>query len=251
MSEMVSFGAGVNSVAMTIMLVEGGWRGPIVFADTGAEHPETYCYIEYFEREYLKPRGLGVTRLLPGSEYHARGKKGTLTLEGYCLHAGLIPLLAMRWCSIAYKRQPCLVWMADHDMDMQLLGISSDEPRRVRYDDSGKRYPLVEATINRSECKRIIQRAGLDAPRKSGCFFCPGQTLGQWRSLFYNQPDLFERALALEDNATSRRRSGGVASFDPGGRPLREHIVSRYEGPMKERQMQMDLSQWLPCACRL
>ncbi len=30
MTEMISFGAGVNSVAMTIMLVDEGWRVPIV-----------------------------------------------------------------------------------------------------------------------------------------------------------------------------------------------------------------------------
>lgn len=34
-NELISFGAGVNSVAMTILLVNEGWRGPIVFCDTG------------------------------------------------------------------------------------------------------------------------------------------------------------------------------------------------------------------------
>ena len=56
MSEMISFGAGVNSAAMTIMLVEQGWRGPIVMADTLAEWPETYCWMRTFEDQWLKPR---------------------------------------------------------------------------------------------------------------------------------------------------------------------------------------------------
>lgn len=34
-NELLSFGGGGNSVAMSIVLVEQGWRGPIVFADTG------------------------------------------------------------------------------------------------------------------------------------------------------------------------------------------------------------------------
>lgn len=233
-------------MAMTIMLVEDGWRGPIVFADTGGEHPDTYCYMEYFERQYLKLHGMVITRLMPGSEYHSKGKKGTMTLERYCLQIGIIPLLAMRWCSIAWKRDPCLRYLSTHHFEFQLLGISADEPRRVRYDDPTKRYPLVEASINRPECRRIIQRAGLEVPRKSGCFFCPGQTLGQWRSLFYDYPDLFERAVALEDNVTHKRGGGRPAALDPGGRPLREFIANRWKD-----QMQMDLSQWLPCACRL
>ena len=41
MSEMLSFGAGLNSVALAVLLANQGWNGPIVFADTGAEHPET------------------------------------------------------------------------------------------------------------------------------------------------------------------------------------------------------------------
>lgn len=75
MDEMVSFGAGVNSTAMVITLAEEGWRGPIVFADTMGEKPETYCYMDYFEREYLKPRGLAITRLLPGDETTAKPRK--------------------------------------------------------------------------------------------------------------------------------------------------------------------------------
>ena len=59
MSEMISFGGGVNSVAMTIMLVEDGWRGPIVFSDTGGEWPETYCYLRTFGA-WLKEYGLEI-----------------------------------------------------------------------------------------------------------------------------------------------------------------------------------------------
>jgi len=47
MTEMISFGAGVNSVAMTIMLVNSGWRGPIAFGDTEGEKPGFYWHAEY------------------------------------------------------------------------------------------------------------------------------------------------------------------------------------------------------------
>ena len=242
MTEMISFGAGVNSGAMIIMLVEDGWRGPIVFADVGeAEHPDTYCYIDYFEKEYLKPRGLAVIRLMPGSEYHS--KKAQLPLEQYCLQAGIIPLLAVRWCSVEWKRDPIKRWAKARDIDTDLLGISASEPRRVR-DDPTVRYPLVEAGVNRPECRRIIQRAGLLVPRKSGCFFCPGQALAGWRALYFEYPELYERAIAMEENASEHCQKW--ATLDPHGISLRQHVERRWQG-----QMQMDLSQWLPCACRL
>lgn len=238
---MISFGCGVNSVAMTILLVEDGWRGPIVFADTGGEHPDTYCYLEYFEREYLGRHGLEVTRLLPGSEYHS--KKATLPLEEYCLQAGIIPLLAVRWCSVEWKRDPLKRWAKAHDIETQLLGISASEPQRER-DDPTVAYPLIDRSIHRPECRRIIQRAGLLVPRKSGCFFCPGQPLAGWKLLYFEYPDLYKRAMLMEENASERCQKW--ATLDPHGISLQQHQEQRWE-----RQMQMDLTQWLPCACRL
>jgi hypothetical protein len=249
MTEMISFGAGVNSVAMTIMLVEGGWRGPIVFADTGGEHPETYCYMKYFERDFLKPRDLGIVRLSPAThpdlykDKRIGGESGSTTLEEYCLKWGIIPLLAMRWCSRLFKKMSLDNWCDKHGYALALLGISASEPRRVR-DDPATHYPLVERDIHRGECKRIIQRAGLEVPRKSGCFFCPGQRISGWRNLYFEYPDLYERAIALEDNASERAQKW--ATLDPHGISLRQHIERGWRG-----QLQFDFSEWLPCACRL
>lgn len=240
MADMISFGAGVNSVAMTIVSIEDGWRGPIVFADTGGEHPETYCYLDYFERSYLRPRGLEVIRLMPGSPWHS--SKARLPLETYALSAGIIPLLSVRWCTAEWKHDPLDRWRKDYRIERPMIGFAIDEPLRRR--DPAAIYPLDDRGINRAECARIIQRAGLDIPRKSGCFFCPGQSLGQWRALYLDYPDLFWRAVALEDNANRHNQKN--ATLDPHGIKLTDHLARRWEG-----QRQMDLSEWLPCLCRI
>jgi hypothetical protein len=244
---MISFGAGINSVAMTIMLVKEGWRGPIVFADTGGEWPETYCYLKYFERDFLKPQGLNVTVISPATHSHLYDvtRLGCLaeTLEKYCLMQGIIPLLSVRWCTIQFKRVPLELWRKANGIDITCIGISASEPHRER-DDPSVRYPLIEQDFHRGECGRIIRRAGLEVPIKSGCFFCPGQNLANWRRLYHEHPDLYARAIALEDNASGRAQKW--VTLDSHGISLRQHAERRWRG-----QMRMDLSEWMPCLCKL
>ena len=55
---MVSYGGGVNSTALLIGLHQH--RIPvdlILFADTGAEHPHTYAYLDIMDR-WLKDHGM-------------------------------------------------------------------------------------------------------------------------------------------------------------------------------------------------
>lgn len=248
MSEMISFGGGVNSVAMTIMLVNDEWRGPIVFADTGGEHPETYCYLTYFDK-WLRERGLEITRLSfetnPDLYQHDKRIGSSLgsTLYDYSYSAGIIPLLATRWCSVTFKRDPLEAWRKAQGIDVSLVGICADETRRVR-DDPTVRYPLVDAGITREGCKRVIRAAGLEVPRKSGCFFCPGQRLSQWRDLYQHYPELYERAAELERNAAARCQKW--ATLDPHGQSLDQMRERRWQG-----QTEMDLSEWIPCICTL
>lgn len=249
MTEMISFGAGVNSVAMTIMLIEQGWRGPIVFADTGGEHPETYCYLRYFE-DWLKQRGLYIERLNireHGGLYDEKrigSAIGVESLEDYCHKRGIIPLVYARWCSVEFKRVPVENWRKRQGIDISLHGISADEDaRRVHADDPTVRYPLVDEGITRQGCYRIIQQAGLDLPVKSSCFFCPGQTLGEFKRLYLDHPELYERAARMEDRASEKNGKWATLKETYSLRQLAER---RFEG-----MIEMDLSNWLPCACRL
>jgi len=238
---MISFGAGVNSVAMTIMLVNDGWRGPIVFADPGAEHPDTYCYIEYFEREWLRKRGIEITRINPGSRWH---KRSGLSLYDFCIKQGIVPYMMTRWCSKEWKVVPLMGWAEEHGVETRFIGFTVEEERRAK-NFPGAVFPLIERDITRPECLRIIQRAGLDYPRKSGCFFCPGQPLTAWRDLYLNHRELYEQASALEVNVWTRTGRDDI-TLDPNGVTLKEKAARRWEG-----QMQFDLSEWMPCMCRL
>jgi hypothetical protein len=198
----LSYGAGVNSTALAVLLVREGWHGPIVFSDTGADWPETMAYLDTF-RTWLAPYGLELTVL--GGDW--RSGKDRLTLIEYCEHYRLTPYPKVRWCTYRWKTLPLEKWCVANGFTLEdmLLGISADEahrqPERIR--------PLVERGIDRRQCTQIILEAGLPVPRKSGCWLCPFQKLSQWRELYIRHPDLFERAARLEEASTART-GGGV-----------------------------------------
>ena len=64
-----------------------------------------------------------------------------------------------------------------------------------------KRYPLMEWGWYREDCIQAIEAAGLPQPGKSSCFFCPSMKAQEIIDLREQHPDLFKRAIALEDNA--------------------------------------------------
>ena len=93
---MVSYGGGANSTALLIGLHQH--RIPvdlILFADTGAEHPHTYAYLEVMDR-WLRDHGMPlITRVYKTTR---DGKR--LTLEDECLQSCSLP-------SIAYGFKRC------------------------------------------------------------------------------------------------------------------------------------------------
>ena len=101
---MVSYGGGANSTALLIGLHQH--RIPvdlILFADTGAEHPHTYAYLEVMD-SWLKDHGMPpITRVYKTTR---DGKR--LTLEDECLQSCSLPSIAygFKRCSLKHKIGP-------------------------------------------------------------------------------------------------------------------------------------------------
>lgn len=197
----ISYGGGVNSTALAVLLYGEGLRPPVVFADPGGEYPETYAYLDYFDK-WLSTFGSKIVRLNPGSEFH-RGR-ALKALEDYCLSRGIIPIMAFRWCSTEWKREPVTRWRKAVGIRKCLIAISSEERHRMFASCAENEYPLVDRGIDRAECERIISRAGLELPRKSGCFFCPYQRNSEWRRMWASDIGLWIRANAMEAAATAK-----------------------------------------------
>jgi len=199
----LSFGAGVNSTALLLLLKERGEEFETIFVDTGVELPETYEYIDY-----LKLKGFEITILKP----KVKGKNGKFydNLYKYCYDHKFLPSIFLRWCTYRFKLIP--IWEYVEKPCMMYIGISYDEKHRTSkkgyYDKKAKGikpvYPLVEWKITRHDCIRIIKEHGLKIPEKSGCWLCPFQSKKRLLWLRNKHPELFQKIVELEKRRGDR-----------------------------------------------
>lgn len=205
----VAFGGGVNSTAMLIGLRDLGRRPDLIlFADTGGEKPETYAFLEMMDAWLNRTGFPGIVRVANDG---ARP-----TLEGDCLARRTLPSLAFGWrtCADRYKRRPqdkyVAAWeparraWADGRRVVKLIGIDAGEGHRavVVHDKRFRNeYPLLEWEWGREECLTAIGASGLPVPPKSSCFYCPASTKAEVLWLAQTHPELFARAVVMEENA--------------------------------------------------
>lgn len=207
MKRILSFGGGLQTTALAIMVTKGELEiDEAVFADTGAEKPETYWYMD----AYIKPM-LDIT-ILPSEDGG---------LKAYCEKYRIIPSVVDKWCTRIFKVERLNEYCGDA---VQLIGFSSDEIRRSENPKlKGKQFPLIEMNISSADCVRIIQNYGFPVPLKSSCYFCPCQRMTEWNWLKIHHPDLFQDALRLENNLYEREPKYKQRTGLLMGQPLWKH----------------------------
>jgi len=241
----VAFGGGTNSAAMLIEMEKRGVIPDLIlFADTGAELPETYQFISKFS-EWLEAHNM------PKIDWVQYQKE---TLEENCSRQKMLPSLAygFKSCSQKYKIQPqdkfCNNWQPAKDCwkrggrVLKLIGYDAGESHRVKFYDDKKyiyEYPLVRWGWNRSKCVDVVKEAGF-APAKSSCFFCPAMKKHEVISLANKHPALAQRAISMERNAV-------LTSVVGLGRNWKcEDLIKADSAQMKLFE---DLPDKIPCGC--
>lgn len=193
-TKILNFGGGVNSAALLALLKQGKLEADyLIFADPGAEHPETYQWTEDVAKPTCKELGIEFVTVT--------GKYGNI-YEHY-FNKTTFPFRKTRDCSAKFKIRPIHKWIKENtDMDViQYLGIAYDEKHRaIEGTHFPIEYPLVDMKITRKTCKKIIEAEGWPMPVRSGCFICPFTTRKKWKWLFDTHPDLFTKAEAMEKN---------------------------------------------------
>lgn len=200
MIRVVSYGGGTNSTAMLIGLFERNQIPDLIlFADTGGEKTGTYEYIKLFNK-WLVVNNMPTITVV----------KQAISLEEDCLTRKALPGLAygFKSCSDRWKIRPQrkylkkLLGIPRHKGltgVTWVIGIDADEAHRAK--DQNNEYPLIDWDWGRDECIDIIQKEGLPLPGKSACFFCPSTKKYEINELKTKYPELYDRAIKMEENA--------------------------------------------------
>ena len=200
---------GKDSSAMAIYMRDKVPEMEYFFCDTGAELPETYEFLDKLEIVL----GKKIERL--------NAKKGFD--HWFEVYRGTLPLPQMRWCITKMKIEPIENWVGNEEV-VSYIAIRADEASRKGYVSSKKnihaRFPFIEAGIDHDGVMRILDNAGVGLPEyyewrtRSGCYFCFFQRKAEWIGLSERHPDLWEKAVGIEQKIMKDAGADGDKSFD-------------------------------------
>jgi len=196
----LSFGAGTQSTALLLT----GEFDEVIFANTGNEFPGTYAFIESYVKPYCEKNVIKFTTV-----------QAKETLEEFCLRRKTIPSFKYRFSTRDFKVRPIVRYLKKSGVELPcicVVGISTDEIERARNKgttDWNLEYPLLERSMSRKDCEKIIRKFGWPIPPKSGCFFCPFLRKAQLDDLYFNHQEdlLWTRYKEIEQNGKNYPRA--------------------------------------------
>ena len=199
---------GKDSSALAIYMRDRVPDMEYFFCDTGAELPETYEYLNKLEAVLGKP----IARL--------NSEKGFD--HWFEVFRGALPSAQMRWCTKNMKIKPLEAWLGDSTA-ISYVAIRADESNRKGYISTKPSiktaFPFVEDGIDHTGVLKILDEAGVGLPSyyewrtRSGCYFCFFQRKAEWVGLADRHPELFERAVAIENKVLIDAGAGQDASY--------------------------------------
>ena len=215
---------GKDSSALAVYMKDKVTDMEYFFCDTGAELPETYAYLAKLEVVL----GKKITRL-----------NSTRSFDHYFeVFRGTLPSPQMRWCTSLLKIKPLEDWIGDDDV-VSYVAIRSDEKNRSGYVSTKPNiktiFPFIDDDIDHAGVLKILTDAGINLPdyykwrTRSGCYFCFFQRKAEWVGLADNHPDLFERAVAIEQKILKDAGVSGDADFTSKGMKSRQYTWSEGE----------------------
>lgn len=139
-----------------------------------------------------------------------------------------LPNWRQRWCTRVLKIEPCIAWMMQHQPCTSYVGLRADEELRegMYGEQATYRYPLREWEWGVDEVWAYLGEKGICIPRRTDCAWCYDQRLVEWKKLHEQHPDLYEKAVQLEQRIGATFRSPGRDTWPAGLKELRVEFMN-------------------------
>lgn len=245
----VCFGAGVQSTVMLLMACRreiGPMPDHVFFSDTKWEPRAVYEHLEWCRQEVARLTngtvGFHVTSAGNIREDHLNGRNTTgQRFASMPLYTANGDGMGRRQCTREYKVDPItrrtreLLGLKKRQrvpkgvVVEKWIGISTDELERLKVSRNKwevNRWPLIEARMNRGDCRAWFARNYPGQPlAKSSCLGCPFQNNERWRALRDGDPEGWEDACefdeAIRHNGSTLRGMREQQFVHKSGKPLR------------------------------
>lgn len=200
MLKIISLGLGVQSTTLYLMscLNQVEKADYAIFADPGAEKPETYQHLRSLQSYSTNASGIPII--------HSKRKNLFLDLTGAGVRKSgrfaSIPAYANKGKS--QLRRQCTREYKTEVIDKEIRALYGLKPRQrypetevwigftvdeaMRMSDSRekwriKKYPLIDLGMSRNDCEKWLKDYGFAVPPKSSCVFCPYQNDERWKEI--------------------------------------------------------------------
>ena len=221
MRSICGISGGKDSSALAVYMRDKVPDMEYFFCDTGAELPETYKYLA--KLEVVLGKKIAKLNSKRGFDHYFEIFRGTL------------PSPQMRWCTSLLKIKPLEDWIGEEEAT-SYVAIRSDESNRKGYISTKPNirtvFPFVDDGVDHAGVIRILEDAGINLPEyyewrtRSGCYFCFFQRKAEWVGLADRHPDLFKRAVAIEQKILKDAGASGDASFASSAMKSRQYTWS-------------------------
>lgn len=211
----VGLSGGKDSTALALRLAEIEPRDyEYICNETGNELPEMVAHWEHLEFLLGKP----IKRVRYDKD-----------LIGTIREVKMLPNVFARWCTRMLKIEPTIAYFDTlPPASVLYVGLRADEKERkgLYGEDISIRFPMREWGWAEADVWNYLASKEVCIPKRTDCALCPYQRLGEWRDLYFNNRNLYDQGVALEDEFKHTFRSPGRDTWPADLRSLAEDFES-------------------------
>ncbi len=192
----VGLSGGKDSTALALLLAEIEPRAySYICTPTGNEPDEMHAHWRHLEELLGQP----IERVTNG------------TLESLIDAQQCLPSHRMRWCTRVLKIEPTIAYVKAHAPATLYVGLRADEEERVGIygDEVVSDFPFRRLGWTEQDVFDYLHHRGVTIPYRTDCEWCYDQKLSEWRKLWRDNPESYQRAMDREAQTGHTFRSPG------------------------------------------